>query len=436
MKITKFLTSRSTVIALFSALSLALLWASLVPQRIAVGKTPDWVAGLPAGVRSLATLLGLDNVVGTPWFAVLGLLFWLSLLVSAVSQYGTARALAARIPSAEVPPESVRVELAPERLDELVRQAGYRPAGRADGVARYVRNRAGYWGNFLLHVGLVVAVVFSLVYVVTQHRVLLRLTSDEAVRPTPDTVPETVGVLPLTRELPYSVLLKEVRPGFWGNDRLESLSSELYFTGRAGGDPRRVEVALSDKSRFGPYLVYQVNSYGRAFDLELSSPEGVLRPRLFLPYPDRRDRAGYGEAALPGGYLLKAKFYADAEQRSMRLNRPPFTVRLYRGSELLRQLTLEPGEAAQLGPYTVRLVRSAWWTDILLDGSRGTFGIFAGFAVILAGVLCSYCLVPREIIVREKDGALHLQQVVRRFASFYREEFEELLSAAGKTGES
>jgi hypothetical protein len=51
-------------------------------------------------------------------------------------------------------------------------------------------------------------------------------------------------------------------------------------------------------------------------------------------------------------------------------------------------------------------------------------------------VLSSYCLVPREIIVRELDGEIYAQHVVRRFAQFYREEFDELIQNARTTGET
>jgi len=434
VKFTKFLTSRSTVIALFSVISAALLVASSVPQRASLGgKTPQWVERLPDNLHFITTMLGLDNIVGSAWFAVLVALFWISLVISTLSQYKATRALNLRLPPAAVPPESFRIEITPGAFEDLAKAAGYRPAGSADGVHRYVKNRIGYWGNFLLHVGLVTAVFFSLVYVVTQHRVIVRLTGQEITRLSSGNVREIRGVLSQQGSLPYSVALKALEPRFWENDKLELLSSELYFTAQPGGEPARVDVALSDKSRFGPYIVYQANAYGRAFDLEITSPRGeTRRERLYLPYPPRRDLAGYGELALPGtGLLLKGKFYADADRKSMKLNRSPLTLRLYRGNELLGEVTLVTGAAGQLGPVSVRLAQSEWWTDILMDGTRGTAGIFSGFALILAGVLGSYCLVPREIIVREAGGGLYAQQVARRFAQFYREEFEEIITNAG-----
>jgi cytochrome c biogenesis protein len=438
VKPAKFLTSRSTIITLFTAISAALLIASFVPQRASLGgQTPQWVEKLPDSLQFVSGLLGLDNIVGSGWFAILVALFWISLVISTVSQFSAIRALVQRIPPAEVPQECIRIDIAPAAFSEVAQTAGYRLAGSAEGVERYVKNRIGYWGNFLLHVGLVTAVFFSLVYVLTQHRVLIRLTGQEITRLSTGNVQELRGVLPQQSRLPYSVVLKSLEPRFWPNDKLEYLSSELYFTGQPGGDPRRVDIAVSDKSQFGPYIVYQANAYGRAFDLEFKTARGEMRrERLFLPYPPRRDVAGYGEMALAGtDLLLKAKFYADAERTSMKLHESPLTVRLYRGKELLGEATLTTGSTGQLGPFTVKLAQSEWWTDVLLDGTRGISGIFSGFALILAGVLASYCLVPREIIVREADGGIYVQHVARRFAQFYREEFDELIQKARSTGD-
>lgn len=438
MKITKFLTARSTVITLFSAISAALLIASAVPQRDTMGgKTPVWAEQLPQGLKFLHTLLGLDHVVGTGWFAALVALFWLSLLVSTVSQFSVTRSLVQRVPAPELPPGCTKVETSPEELAARLVAAGYHPAGSDGGVERYVKHKAGYWGNFMLHVGIVTAVVFALMYVVTQHRVMIRLTGEEILKLTPDTVKGLQGIFPVTTKLPHSVLLKSLQARHWPNDKLEYLGSELYFTDVLGGDPQRVDVALSDKSSFGPYLVYQANAYGRSFDVQLQLPDGVHQERLYLSYPSRRDAAGYGEGTVTGTNLvLKAKFYADPQHKSIQYVPGGVTLRLYRGKEFLGEAALMPGQEGVVAGIPVRVGQNQWWTDILLDGSRGTAGIFAGFAILLLGVLCSYCLVPREIILRRHEGSLYVQQVVRRFASFYREEYDALIHGATNPGES
>jgi cytochrome c biogenesis protein len=439
VKVSKFLTARATVITLFTAISAALLLASSIPQRASLGeKAPDWVGKLPNSLHFVSSLLGIDNIVGTVWFAVLVTLFWLSLVLSTLSQYTATRALVRRMPSSSLPQGHLRIDHPLESFAGVVKSAGYRPAGSANGVYRFVKNRAGYWGNFLLHIGLVTSVVFSLIYVLTQHRVMIRLVGQEITRLSPENARELRGLLTLKQRIPYSVVLKTLEPRYWANDKLEYLSSELYFTDKAGDDPQRVDVALSDKSEFGPYLVYQANAFGRVFELDFVSPSGTpQRERFFLPYPARRDIAGYGEMSVTGtDYLLKGKFFADSERTSIKLHQPTLTLRLYRGKEFLQEVTLVPGGGGQLGPFAVRLAQSEWWTDILLDGSRGTAGIFAGFAIILAGVLSSYCLVPREIIVWQRGGTLHVQHLVRRFAGLYREEFDDIMMKAHKTGES
>ena len=438
MKLSTFLTARSTVIILFAAICVALLIASSIPQQASLGgKNPEWVGRLPDTLSFLTTWLKLDNIVGSGWFATLVALFWLSLAISTVSQYSATCALVKRVPSAVVPSESSRIEMSPSDFARLVVGAGYRPVGSVDGVQRYVKNRIGLWGNFLLHVGLVTAVFFSMIYVVTQHRVLVRLTGQELTRLTPSNVQELRGILPMKQQLPYSAVLKNLEPRYWGNDKLEYLSSELYITDSAGAEPHRVDVALSDKSSYGPYIVYQANAYGRAFDIELETGRGERRrTRLFLPYPPKRNVASYGDIGIDGtDFLIKGKFLADADQASMKLNRSPFTVRLYRGKELMGEAALVPGAKEQLGSLAVTLVQSEWWTDILLDDSRGTAGIFFGFTLILAGVLSSYCLVPREIIVWEAAGGAFVQHIARRFAPFYREEFDDIIQQTRTSGE-
>ncbi len=436
VKLTKFLTPRFTVIVLLSAISSALLVASAVPQRSATGgKAPEWVGRLPEGVHFLATLLGLDHIVGTLWFASLMALFWISLALSLVNQYASVKTQLERVPVSYPPPEAVVVEVPFDTLVARVEAAGFRPRYRSEPVTRFVKNPIGYWGNFLLHIGLVTAVFFSLIYVVTQHRILIRLTGQEIVRLSPDTVQELRGPLVVQPRLPHSLVLKSLTPGYWANDKLEQLASELYFTDQPGGDPRRVDVAVSDKSRFGSYIVYQANAYGRCFDLHIQSVEGVRSQRFFLPYPSRRDTASYGELPLTGSDLvLKGKYFATPNHDSIHFAPSPLTLRLYRGQELLGEGVLAPGAVVTLGPVTVRLGQSEWWTDILLDGTWGTFGIFAGFALILAGVLCAYCLVPREILVIRHNGVIYVHHVARRFAGFYREELQDCLRHAEQKG--
>ena len=435
MKPVKVMTARSTVIGFFLAITLSLLAANIIPQRPAAGKPPAWLSALPEGLRFLGRL-GLDDIVGSYWFAGLVLLFSISLVLSMFAQYGAARALINRSPQPAQRGTWQRVSEDPAGLAARLAAAGYRKTSGGEGVNRFVKYRNGYWGSFLLHLGLVTAVVFSLVYVLTQNKALVRLTGEEITRLTPENVVTKRGLFPLQESFPYSMTLTRLKPRFWSNDKLEALASELYIADRPGDLPRRVDVALSDKGRFGSFRVYQGNPFGLSFNLELSFPgSGFRQERLQLHYPGRRDSAGYGELAMEGTDLvLKGKFIPDAVGKTIEPRAPLLTLRLVRGDKILGETTLKPGEKGQLGPWTVRLTRVEWWTEILLDGSRGMAGVFAGFAVILAGVLSSYCLVPREILVREEGGVLLVQQYVRRFAPIYRDEFEAVVGMEKRQG--
>ncbi|MBJ6725715.1 cytochrome c biogenesis protein ResB [Geomesophilobacter sediminis] len=423
MRPVKFLTARTTVIALFLAITAALLIAIFIPQRGDDGKIPAWVTSLPEPLGFLGQL-GLDHVVTTPWFAALVLVFAVSLLFSTIEQFGAVRALTRREPGTDG--EWREVADGPG-LPARLAEAGYNEFPTSGPVQRYVKHGLGYWGGFLLHLGLVIAVLFSLVYVVTQHRVLVRLVGDEVTRLTPDNVAVKQGLFPVQPRLPESVTLTRVEPRFYGNDKLQSLSSELYFTERPGDLPQRVAVGLSDKSSFGRFLVYQGNPYGLAFNLDIALPGDYRKMQLMIHYPASRKSPGYAELPVPGTDLIvKGKFVPDREKGTMEARAPLLTLRLIKGKRFLGEAEINPGERKEFGPVSVKLTSVQWWGEILLDGSRGTAGIFAGFAIILVGVLSSYCLIPREVLVREERDRTLVRFFVRRFAPLYREEFEAL----------
>jgi hypothetical protein len=177
--------------------------------------------------------------------------------------------------------------------------------------------------------------------------------------------------------------------------------------------------------------VYQKNSFGTAFFLRLE--DGRRAPHqeiLYLPFPARRDKAGYDTIQLADpGLTLKAKYYADSARQSIYPVHPLLVLRLYDGDRMLGEAALQTGQASVLGNFSVQLVKAEWWTDYLFEGSRGTFGIFTGFAFILAGVLLTYCVTPRTILVRQTDDGYRVSWQIVRFHDFYAAEKEQVFAA-------
>lgn len=414
------LTARSTVLGLLVCLVAALGVAAMVPQR---GADPG--AQAPATDRAVVRLLGLDHVFTSAWFAALAVAFATSLSLSTLDQLRAARARMRQPPGEGAGTPSA---LPPGEIDRVLRAEGYRRVSEAPGRVRYVRRWQGYWGNALLHAGMTIAVLFAVVYVLTEHRATLRVVSG---RPNPfpeESAAVRRGLLARDLPIPAEVDVRSVVPTFGAHDQLVDLASDLVVTDRDGAS-RELRVAVNAYVRYRGALVYQLLRYGHAFRLELDGG-GRGRTALELPmaFPEKRGAPSYENRTLGDGRVLKAKYYASADRSRLVGDDPELVVRLYEGERLLGEATLLAGQEAPLGPYRVRLDAVGWWTEILLEGSLGSTGIFAGFAVLLLGGALVFFAVPREVIVRAAAERVTVQWRTARFSDMLRDEAERVVA--------
>lgn len=424
----RFLTSRSTVLAIIVLLTGAMLAAVLVRQTTRFrsdGSAEDVTAEHATFVRAT----GLDHVFSTWWFAGLGALFIASLVVSTGDQLQSALARTRHLP-APAPADGATASALPrEEVERVLAGEGYRRLASAEGVSRWVRFWPGYWGNFLLHLGMTVTVAFALVYVLTEHRAILRVVSGPGTPVVAGGFAERSGLLATRLPLPDRVTLVHLEPSFREGGGLSDLSSVLALS-YPGAAPEQVQVAINAQRRHRGALLYQLQNFGKIFDLVLEDLGGErVAIALPLPAPLRPDEAGYGSLPLAGGrLLLKAKYYADAARASLAADHPQLVLRLQDGDVVTGEAVLEDGGSATLGRFTVRLAGVRSWTDVLVDGSSGTTGIFAGFALLLLGGALTFLSAPREVILRDAEGAVTVSWRTQRFADMYAEERDRVLS--------
>jgi hypothetical protein len=420
------LTARWTVLTLLLVLVAVMTVAAIVPQAGFDDPGAAAAAGQARPRGGLVAAAGLDHVFSTWWFAALSLLFVLALSLSTLEQLRLARARMRQPPgegSAGIPSP-----LPPAEVSAILSREGYRRLAEGPGGIRHVRNWSGFWGSFLLHAGMTLTVLSSVAYVLTEHRARLHVVSGQTVRVEPGTYPRKRGLLAREIPLPWEVNLSRVEPTFGANDQLLDVASQAVFTDRAGASSE-VRVAVNDFQDWRGLVVYQLVKYGNAFFLELDDGTGTARDVLVeLPYPDKRGVASYGSVSLDGGRTLKAKYFPSADHRELLPKDPQLVLRLVEGEQILGEATLQEGNAGRLGPWTVRLARVGWWTDLLFEGSLGTTGIFAGFAVLLLGSALTFFAVPREVIVRARSGGSAVQWRGTRFTDLYQEERERVLS--------
>lgn len=422
------LNARSTVLVLLVLVGAAMTVAAVVPQRGLVAMASGAAApGAAPRPGRWVEVLGLDHVFSTHWFAALALVFVASLTLSTLEQFRVARARMRHLP-AEAGAAGETSPLARGNVEAMLRREGFRRLSAAPGRSRYVRHWHGYWGSFLLHAGMTLTVLSSLTYVLTEHRAKLHVASGRPLLLERDGLAVQRGLLAREIPVPSEVHLHRVEPTFGANDQLVDVASHLIFTD-ARGVSREVRVAVNDYQDYLGIVVYQLVKYGNAFFLEVDDGAGAAGELLLeLAYPEKRGAASYGSRPLAGPWMLKAKYYASADRTELLPKDPQLVLRLYEGERLVDEATLQEGQAARVGPLQVRLARVGWWTEILLEGSVGTSGIFAGFAVLLLGGALTFFAVPREVIVQTMPDGCAIRWSTTRFDEMYREERARILA--------
>ena len=433
--ITRFFLARNTVLALILSALSAMLTASFIPQAFLLSPAgrAKWHADYPR-LAPLAESLGLTRVYTHPFFALVLFLSVVSLFFSCREQVR----LALRQTfgdAAGAMGEGIVTALDVAGVSDLLAGHGYRHIRRGT-IVRMVRNPWGYWGNVLFHAGVLVVIVSSLWIALIQQRGSINLAEGETFGPGREWPTQELGLLARPFVLDRGVRLDRTDYEFRPNHGVKRVASELTFFDSDTPVASR-SVAVNHPLDYEGLRIYQRLEFGHAFYITVTMPDGERSlVQLLLAHPDRPDAASYADYPdrLGKNRVLRVKYFADAEKRSLDRENPLLVLRLDESGAELGQLSLAPGKEGTIGGYGFRLEKIGRWSGLTFVKLSGIPGIFAGFFIICLGGALHYFTPPREAMVHSlPGGGARVFWSASRFAEFYREEFESL--KAQLTGE-
>jgi hypothetical protein len=428
--IRKQITARRVSLGFILLLAGTMILTTIVPQEMVTppGDMASWREG-HQGLLWLIDGAQLHRVYAQPWFAVAILCAGVSLSVSSWDQLVSAgkRLHAAGTASAEEIAAGVREG----HLRAIAGRRRYRES-RADmgGVIKLVRNPWGYYGNFLLHLGMVLSIAASLYVALTGRQGALLLVEGETCDSRQPWAAAEHGIMAAPLAMPGSVRLDRVDVRFDEKNQPSSVSSHISVIRDTGTDS--LTSTINTITRYRGLRIYHAAQYGDAFTLEFRDEMGVRHlEKLNIQQPAGLTVAGYGDFELPWSkYVLSAKYYADAERKSMASSNPQLVLRLLAGKNEVTRTSLAPGGSGVLGNYLVHLVGVQKWSKLIFVDVHGMPVIFAGFAIIMLGGFIHYMTPPRELIgVRGNDGLYRVYWKAPSFRAFFVEERDELASA-------
>ncbi len=431
--IKRFFLSRRVVLSLLLLLLGAIVCAYWVPQEFGTPRPElvNWRTAHPL-LGPLVERLGLDHVYTSPWFALLFFLFLFSLTLSTWDQIrGAAKAFG---PGTGLDAGDRPVQASLQECTDEILSAGYVRTCEDERQIRFVKNRWGYWGSALFHAGLVVTLASSLLVALTLERGRLLLIENEVYDAEAHWAQQNRGLFAGKFILPGSLRLDSITPDYWETDEIKQLTTRFSLLDAQG---KRIDHTLSVNrpASHGGIKFYQGKRFGHAFFLAFYDRQGRrFKESLMLGIPASRNKASYGDFQLDWmPYGLKAKYFADAAQRTMDSDQPQLVLRIVENAQVRGEASLVRGGRGQLGEYQAELVGVARWGEIVFVQLSGMPGVFFGFAVIVLGCCLIYFMPPREFLVRKEPTGLSLAWKATRFKEFYQHEQKRVLETLGGT---
>lgn len=440
-RIRQFLLSRTTILTLILLAIGSMLLGSLIPQSFLL--TPDgtakWHGAYPT-TAMLAERLGLQHIYTHPIFACIIFLTSCSLFFSSLEQFKLSRQ---RTFTSELPAgnhEEFATAADPGMVMRCLRQKGYMVVATTGESARLCKHPWGYWGNFLLHLGMLIVIISSLWIALTQQRGLLHLAVGESFRPGEKWLSTEKGLLAKDFSLDRPVSLESVSYEFWPTYGVKNVASRLTFHDQQLPGETLV-TGVNSILHYQSLSIYQAVEFGHAFYLEVVNPAGVKSTyQLLLAHPEKPDRPSYGEYVnmLGPGRVLRAKYFADPEKRSFVREDPLLVLRLDESGAQLGQLPLQTGGEGSIGRFHFRLAKVDKWSGLIFTKLSGIRGVFFGFVVIVFGSVFNYFTPPRDAFVKNlTGGGSSVLWRAAKFSDFYLDEFvslEEQFSGEGHNG--
>ena len=366
-------------------LMLCALAGSLIPQG---AETMRYVHQYGARAATLLLFLGLTDIFNTWYFIALSALLCLNLVFCSIVRFpramGAAKALRQRTAQA-----GDDAPLTPEQRTRLLSWLGAHGFAEREGV--FLRNRAGFFGSFLVHVSILVILAFGSLVLLGPE------ISDRTLMPG-----ETLTLSDGTRLSCDAFSIQDA------TGRLD-YASTLRMTSADGTREAEQVVRVNEPLRFLSYKVYQ-NTYGTAGQITVTNADGaqdlfyVTEP-CFLSIDGQNGLyfvglyPGYVQES-DGGYTLVSASASSYED-------PVYDVRSISGGMSTSVLAF-PGETLAIGT-----MRFAFGDPVEYPGLRikrvspALFaGLYFGFLLMVVALYGCFFTIPVCVKVSETGYAV------------------------------
>lgn len=423
----KFLCSMRFAILLLVVLAIACSVGSLVTQ----GQTYDWYAQrYSERTAGLIVALGLDDAFHSGWFIAITAFLCLNLLLCNVVRLPQ---LIRRTRAAGRPEGALRLSgdvraegiANPQALFERLRMPKPAACAAEDGSAALFasRNRAGLWGAWVCHLGILLLILGFGLGQMTQKQYTVYGVPGDA-KPIGDTG--------------WMLEIDDFTIGLRDDATVEQYTAAISVYRPDGGDAAResAEISVNHPATLKGMKFYQ-NSTGWATRVNVLKDGAPLQDAVvcagdFLPVADKPDLVVYLSAFYPDYVLTPGVGPSTA---SADMNNPAWLYSVYYQGRLLGMNALMDGEELTVDEYTFTFTDTQNFTLIQIKEDHFAWlALLGGIATMLGLLLAFYVQPARVWAVQQADGSWTLHGACRKGGAIFREKFAQ--AAGGGKGQA
>ena len=410
-KIWKFLSSMRFALILLVLLAGSCALASLVTQ----GQTYDWYAArYSERVAAWILAFHLDDAFHSMWFVLLSGFLVVNLLFCNLLRFPSLYRLSREAAPNPDAPSDARAEGVqdPEAVFKALRMARIRRASTGDGreMLYASKNRAGLWGAWVCHLGILLLIVgFA----------LGQATREEY---------SVYGVPGQTRavgDTGLNVTIDDFRVDARDDGSIEQYTADITVTD-GGGVSKSASVSVNAPARLFGRTFYQ-NSTGWAASVRITKDgeplqETVLCAGEYVPVADKPELVIYFHAFYPDYELIPGE---GPRTRSTELNNPGYLYSVYYLGEILGMNVLTDGEELTIDEYTVTFSEPRSYTLIQVKRDAFAWLALVGGLIMTLGLFLAFYVQPVDVwAVRGADGWT-VSGRSRKGGVLFREQFQE-----------
>lgn len=400
-----FLFSMKFAMVILCLFVLVCIAGSVIPQ----GEIPAVYEKAYPGWSGLIVDTGLDDVFHSPGFAALTIILCINLLGCNLVHFPQ---IMRRMRNESHPvPSQTELPLLTGNPDALLKEMGFAGTEQIGSVRYGIRNRIGFWGAWLTHVGILIIIVgFSLGQMFT-------------VKYTVYGVPGETGAV---GDTPYELTIDDFEIQLRPDDTVEQYLASLTLTDTRTNEHWSGEASVNHPWNVAGMKLYQ-NSTGWAADTIIFKGDTLLQAQTLCA----------GEytpiEGQPELLLMFRAFYPDyvtgadgmPATASDRMENPAYLYVLYYQGEVLGMNVLMEQERITVSDYTILFDNPRSYTLIQIKRDPFTWLAGIGGGVLLAALFIAFYLRTEEIWLEPAGNGWKVYGRSRKGSLLYQDKLRE-----------